>query len=79
LPVFATYGITFVYQADVFFFLLKNRIATRFAGIFGLSDEKPEVLIFCLKPLKNRKILRIITNAKKRGGADSNPSNPHKY
>ena len=61
------------------FFLPTNRVTTRFAGIFRLSDEKPEASFFCQKLRKNRKILRIITNAKKRGGADSNPSNPHKH
>ena len=47
------------------FFLLRNRITTRFAGIFRLSDEKPEVSFFCQKLRKKRKIVQILTNVKK--------------
>ena len=53
LPVFATYGITFVYQAKVILFLCTNRTTTHFSG---LSEIFPEVLFLCEKGKKSAKI-----------------------
>ena len=54
-------------------FLPTNRITTRFAGIFGLSVEKPEALFFAKKMQKNVKFFDLLQMSKSAEGRTRTP------